>query len=94
MTAHGQTYNAAMPEFFCHSRSCLLQDSYSVPTAACLINSVLAAPLFFRRADLDRLVVAGHSRGGKLAALHYSSGSVAGLPIRSAFLIDPVDNTA
>lgn len=53
-----------------------------------------AQPALQGRADLNRLVVAGHSRGGKLAALHYSSGSVAGLPIRSAFLIDPVDNTA
>jgi hypothetical protein len=29
----------------------------------------------------------------QLAALHYSSGEVSGLPIRTAFLIDPVDNT-
>ncbi|WIA16012.1 hypothetical protein OEZ85_012745 [Tetradesmus obliquus] len=53
-----------------------------------------AQPALHGRADFDRLVLAGHSRGGKLAALHYSSGTVAGLPIRSAFLIDPVDNTA
>eukprot|EP00882_Tetradesmus_deserticola_P000551 GHRQ01000604.1.p1 GENE.GHRQ01000604.1~~GHRQ01000604.1.p1 ORF type:complete len:408 (+),score=121.30 GHRQ01000604.1:413-1636(+) len=53
-----------------------------------------AQPTLQGRADLNRLVVAGHSRGGKLAALHFCSGSVAGLPIRSAFLIDPVDNTA
>lgn len=29
----------------------------------------------------------------QLAALHYSAGEVSGLPIRTAFLIDPVDNT-
>lgn len=29
----------------------------------------------------------------QLAALHYSAGKVSDLPIRSAFMIDPVDNT-
>eukprot|EP00878_Enallax_costatus_P011258 GHUV01011755.1.p1 GENE.GHUV01011755.1~~GHUV01011755.1.p1 ORF type:complete len:216 (+),score=32.20 GHUV01011755.1:47-694(+) len=51
-------------------------------------------PALQGRADLDQLIIAGHSRGGKLAALHYSTGKVAGINIRSAFLIDPVDNTA
>ena len=40
----------------------------------------------------DRLVVAGHSRGGKLAALQFCSPP-AGLSIAAAGLIDPVDST-
>jgi hypothetical protein len=36
--------------------------------------------------------VTGHSRGAKLAALHFA-GSQAGA-VRAAFLIDPVDNTS
>lgn len=58
------------------------------------VHSESAQPALQGRADLDKLVLAGHSRGGKLAALHYSSGEVCGLPIRTAFLIDPVDNTS
>eukprot|EP00891_Asterochloris_glomerata_P007809 jgi/Astpho2/7809/fgenesh1_pg.00117_%23_25_t len=42
------------------------------------------------RLDLGRTAVVGHSRGGQLAALHLGEG-ISGL--RTAFLIDPVDNT-
>ncbi|KAK9817015.1 hypothetical protein WJX72_008340 [[Myrmecia] bisecta] len=39
--------------------------------------------------DISKIAVAGHSRGGKLAALH-----LAGNPrVKTAFLIDPVDST-
>jgi hypothetical protein len=39
-------------------------------------------------------MIAGHSRGGKLAALHYAAGCApCGLPLKAAFLLDPVDNT-
>ncbi|KAL3163081.1 hypothetical protein ABBQ32_009500 [Trebouxia sp. C0010 RCD-2024] len=40
--------------------------------------------------DTDNIGVAGHSRGAKLAALHFASGSSA---VKAAFLVDPVDNT-
>lgn len=51
-----------------------------------------------RGAALDaaaRLAVAGHSRGGKLAALQFcgTPGALTDPPIRAAGLIDPVDNT-
>jgi dienelactone hydrolase len=39
--------------------------------------------------DLESLCVTGHSRGGKLAALHFSSND----SFKAACLIDPVDNT-
>ncbi|GLI64555.1 hypothetical protein VaNZ11_007875, partial [Volvox africanus] len=41
-------------------------------------------------ADFSRKAVMGHSRGGKLAALHYASNSTAG-GITTAILLDPVD---
>jgi pimeloyl-ACP methyl ester carboxylesterase len=40
--------------------------------------------------DVGALCVAGHSRGGKLAALHFACSPEL---VRAAFLIDPVDNT-
>jgi len=40
--------------------------------------------------DANRIAVAGHSRGGKLAALHFGSGEKS---IFGAFLVDPVDCT-
>ncbi|KAK9806014.1 hypothetical protein WJX73_004922 [Symbiochloris irregularis] len=43
-----------------------------------------------RRLDLARIGTAGHSRGGKLAALHIAGNS----QISAAYLIDPVDNTS
>ncbi|GBF97689.1 hypothetical protein Rsub_09747 [Raphidocelis subcapitata] len=55
------------------------------------------------RPDLTRVFVAGHSRGAKLAALHYAASLKPGAspstlgqcyPLRGAFLMDPVDNTA
>lgn len=39
--------------------------------------------------DTGKMVIAGHSRGAKLAALHYAGSS----RFKAAFLIDPVDNT-
>ncbi|GFR42009.1 hypothetical protein Agub_g2795 [Astrephomene gubernaculifera] len=41
-------------------------------------------------ADTSRLATMGHSRGGKLAALHYA-GNI--LNISTAVLLDPIDNT-
>ncbi|GMH36356.1 hypothetical protein BSKO_04224 [Bryopsis sp. KO-2023] len=38
--------------------------------------------------DFDRVGVAGHSRGGKLAALHTARMDI----VKAAYLIDPVDN--
>lgn len=38
--------------------------------------------------DMDRVGVAGHSRGGKLAALHTATSDI----VKTAYLIDPVDN--
>ncbi|KAK9909925.1 hypothetical protein WJX75_009568 [Coccomyxa subellipsoidea] len=39
--------------------------------------------------DFDRVAVAGHSRGAKLACLHFANRP----QVKAAYLIDPVDNT-
>ncbi|KAK9826744.1 hypothetical protein WJX81_004019 [Elliptochloris bilobata] len=53
-------------------------------------DSQAAASPLYQRLDLARLGVAGHSRGGKLAALHFARDQ----RIAAAYLLDPVDNTA
>ncbi|KAF8059430.1 Chlorophyllase-1 [Scenedesmus sp. PABB004] len=75
----------------------IIPDAAELPFLGEVVTWLKAAaesqPALQGRADLTRLLVGGHSRGGKLAALHYAAGAVGGVPLRGAFLIDPVDNT-
>ncbi|KAI8469863.1 MAG: hypothetical protein J3K34DRAFT_521872 [Monoraphidium minutum] len=68
-----------------------VQAAY-VPYLLAALNGLNTDPAsqWFGRLDLSRLGAAGHSRGGKVAALHLASPAA---PLFSAaYLIDPVDS--
>mmetsp|Transcript_17881 Transcript_17881/g.53831 ORF Transcript_17881/g.53831 Transcript_17881/m.53831 type:complete len:582 (-) Transcript_17881:1836-3581(-) len=52
-------------------------------------HSAASAGFLAGQLDLDHLATAGHSRGGKLAALHFASRPE---QVKALFMIDPVDS--
>jgi dienelactone hydrolase len=72
----------------------IIPDSSELPLLGQLLGWVEAsrqddAHFLGGAVDLSQLCVAGHSRGAKLAALHYAANR----DVVAAVLIDPVNNT-
>eukprot|EP00775_Hariotina_reticulata_P005870 gene5870-6111_t len=68
----------------------VVDDQVEVGFLPYLLHHVEQQPEVWGLLDSSRIAAAGHSRGGKLAALH-----LAGSPeVVTAFLIDPVDSSA
>uniref|UniRef100_A0A383VFI1 Chlorophyllase n=1 Tax=Tetradesmus obliquus TaxID=3088 RepID=A0A383VFI1_TETOB len=57
-----------------------------------VLNGLASQAATSSRIDTAKLAVAGHSRGGKLAALQLA-GSYVSPPPMAAYLVDPIDNT-
>ncbi|KAL0050014.1 hypothetical protein WJX82_002740 [Trebouxia sp. C0006] len=68
----------------------ILKDRQELPFFQQLIDWLSTQPELKEAIDLETIGVAGHSRGAKLAALHFASGQSS---VKAAFLVDPVDNT-
>lgn len=62
-----------------------------LPILLARLANETASPSVAAKVDTTTVATAGHSRGGKLAALHLAANT--GGNIKTAFLIDPVDNT-
>ncbi|GAX82073.1 hypothetical protein CEUSTIGMA_g9501.t1 [Chlamydomonas eustigma] len=64
------------------------QSSHSnKPSVDVMSNNLYHLP----KIDLSSIVLAGHSRGGKLAALMLAQANQMGINVKAAALIDPVD---
>ncbi|KAA6429379.1 MAG: hypothetical protein FRX49_00773, partial [Trebouxia sp. A1-2] len=68
----------------------ILKDRQELPIFQQLIDWLSTQSGLKEAIDLGHIGVAGHSRGAKLAALHFASGQSS---VKAAFLVDPVDNT-